>query len=60
MKNIGQKLFQVYVVLVGIWIVFVLSFDIYMTYLHFTDQDQTIRTIVDTLDRSLDEQFKTR
>jgi hypothetical protein len=60
MKNIGQKLFQVYLVLVGVWIVFALSFDIYMTYLHFTDQDQTIRTIVDTLDRSLDERFKTK
>lgn len=60
MKNIGQKLFQVYLVLVGVWIVFALSFDIYMTYLHFTDQDQTIRTIVDTLDRSLDGRFKTK
>jgi hypothetical protein len=60
MKNIGQKLFQVYLVLVGVWIVFALSFDIYMTYLHFTDQHQTIRTIVDTLDRSLDERFKTK
>jgi len=57
MKNIGQKLFQVYLVLVGVWIVFALSFDIYMTYLHFSGQDQTIRTIVDTLNVTLDGRY---
>jgi len=57
LKNIGQKLFQIYLVIVMVWIVFALSFDIYMTYLHFSNQDQTIRTIVDTLNVTLDGRY---
>jgi hypothetical protein len=57
MKNIGQKLFQVYLYLCLGWVIFALLFQLTFVYLHFTDQDQTIRTITNTLDRSLDGRY---
>jgi hypothetical protein len=39
LKNIGETIFKGYLVFVFIWLVFALSFDIFMIGVHFTDEN---------------------
>ena len=47
MKRFFDNLFKVYVYLVLVWVILALSFDGYMIYLHFSNQEQTMREIND-------------
>jgi hypothetical protein len=42
-KNIGETLFKGYLILVGVWLVFALSFDIFGIILHFTNPDLELK-----------------
>jgi len=57
LKQIGQKLFNVYLVFVGIWLVFALSFDFFMIALHFTNEDLS-RDISNEISWKIDGTFK--
>ena len=56
-KQIGQKLFSIYLVFVGIWLLFALSFDIFMVTLHFTNEDLS-RDISNQIEWKIDGTFK--
>jgi hypothetical protein len=57
-KNIGEKIFKVYLGLVGVWIVFALSFDIFGIYLHFTGQEERAQNISNQIAWKIDGTFK--
>lgn len=45
-KGIVQRVFEVYLVIVLIWILFAISFDITMVILHLMGRDDLIRGII--------------
>ena len=57
-KNIGDKLFKVYLGLVGIWLVFALSFQGFGVYLHFTGQEERARDMSNQSAWKIDGTFK--
>jgi hypothetical protein len=57
-KNIGDNLFKVYLGLVGLWLVFALSFQIFGVYLHFTNQEERARNISNQIAWKIDGTFK--
>jgi hypothetical protein len=57
LKQIGQKLFNIYLAFVGIWLIFALSFDVFMVVLHFTNEDLS-RDISNEISWKIDGTFK--
>jgi hypothetical protein len=57
-KNFGDNLFKVYLGLVGLWLVFALSFQIFGVYLHFTNQEERARNISNQIAWKIDGTFK--
>ena len=46
-QKIGDLIAKVFVGLVALWIVFALSFQVYMIYLEFSGKTETIKALVD-------------
>ena len=57
-KNIGDNLFKVYLGLVGLWLVFALSFQSFGIYLHFTGQEERALNISNQIAWKIDGTFK--
>jgi hypothetical protein len=57
-KNIGESLFKIYLGLVGLWLVFALSFQGFGIYLHFTGQEERARNISNQIAWKIDGTFK--
>lgn len=57
LKNIGEKLFKGYLVLVFIWLGFALTFDLVMIGVHFTNEDLE-RKISNEIAWKIDGNFK--
>jgi hypothetical protein len=57
LKQIGQKLFGLYLGFVGIWLLFALSFDVFMIFIHFTNEDLS-REISNEISWKIDGTFK--
>ena len=54
MKNFKEKVLNVLLYLSLIWVVSALSFNTYMMYLHFSDQNEKIKLITRKLDNQVD------
>jgi hypothetical protein len=54
MKNFKSKVLNVLLYLSLIWVVSALSFNTYMMYLHFSDQNEKIKLITRKLDNQVD------
>lgn len=57
LKQIGQKLLGLYLGFVCIWLIFALSFDIFMVIIHFTNDDLS-RDISNEISWKIDGTFK--
>lgn len=53
-QKIGDLIAKVFIGLVALWIVFALSFQVYMIYLEFSGKTETIKAIVDWFDVTID------
>jgi hypothetical protein len=58
LKNIGENLFKMYLGLVGLWLVFALSFQSFGIYLHFTGQEERARNLSNQIAWKIDGTFK--
>lgn len=56
--NIGDKLFTVFLSLVGIWIAFALCFQLFFVYLEFSGKDELQRNVVNWIEWRIDGTFK--
>ena len=56
--NIGDKLFTVFLSLVGVWIAFALCFQLFFVYLEFSGKDELQRNIVNWIEWRIDGTFK--
>lgn len=56
-SNLGDKLFTVFLSLVGVWIVFALCFQIFMVYLQFSGKVETTRAIVNWFTTKFDGRY---
>lgn len=54
MKNFKEKVLNVLLYLSLIWVVSALSFNTYMMYLHFSDQNDKIKLITRKFDNQVD------
>ena len=54
MKNLKEKVLNVLLFLSLIWVISALSFNTYMMYLHFSDQNEKIKLITKKLDNQVD------
>jgi hypothetical protein len=57
-KNIGESLFKVYLGLVGLWLIFALTFQVFFIYLHFTNQEEMALNISNEISWKIDGAFK--
>ena len=57
-KKIGNVMFKSYLVFVGCWLAFALSFQVFFMYLHFSGQDERALEISNELTWKLDGRFK--
>jgi hypothetical protein len=57
-QKIGDAMFKVYLGLVGVWLAFALSTQVFFIYLQFTNQDERMRNIVNEIDWKIDGTFK--
>jgi hypothetical protein len=58
LKNVGESLFKVYLILIVIWIGFALSFQGFGIYLHFTNQENRALDISNRIAWKIDGTFK--
>jgi hypothetical protein len=58
LKNIGEKFFQLYLCLVGAWVISALCFQIFFIYLHFTNQEERALNISNQISWKIDGTFK--
>jgi len=56
--NIGDKLFMVFLSLVGVWIAFALCFQLFFVYLEFSGKNELQRNIVNWIEWRIDGTFK--
>jgi len=56
--NIGDKLFRIFLSLVGVWIAFALCFQLFFVYLEFSGKDELQRNIVNWIEWRIDGTFK--
>ena len=57
-QKIGDVMFKVYLGLVGVWLAFALSTQVFFIYLQFTNQEDRMRNIVNEIDWKIDGTFK--
>jgi hypothetical protein len=57
-QKIGDVMFKAYLGLVGLWLVFALSTQVFFLYLQFTSQDERMRNIVNEIEWKIDGTFK--
>jgi hypothetical protein len=57
-KQIGETIFKGYLALVGLWLVFALSSEMFFTYLVATNQNDRIRDISNKISWKIDGTFK--
>jgi len=57
-KKIGDVMFKAYLGLVGVWIAFALSTQVFFLYLEFTNQDERMTNIVNKVEWKIDGAFK--
>ncbi len=57
-KKVGQILFNIYLCIVGLWILFALSFDIYCLYLEVSGQDDKLLEISNEFTQRFDGRYK--
>ena len=57
-QKIGDVMFKVYLGLVGVWLAFALSTQVFFIYLQFTNQDDRMRNIVNEIEWKIDGTFK--
>lgn len=57
-SNIGDYLFKVFLTLVGFWLLFALSFQLFFVYLHFSGQEDLARDISNEIMWRIDGTFK--
>jgi hypothetical protein len=57
-NNIGEKIAWVFLSLFGLWLVFALSFAVFMSYLEFAGKTEMIRDIVNWIEWRIDGTFK--
>ena len=57
-QKIGDVMFKAYLGLVGVWLAFALSTQVFFIYLQFTNQDDRMRNIVNEIDWKIDGTFK--
>ncbi len=58
LKTLGDRIFQFYIYLVMVWIIFALGFQIFGVYLHFTNQEDLARQISNEISWKIDGTFK--
>lgn len=58
LKSIGETLFKGYLILVFIWLGLALSFQLFMIYLHFTNQDERSQNISNQIAWKIDGTYK--
>jgi hypothetical protein len=56
--NIGDKLFMVFLSLVGVWIAFAICFQLFFVYLQFSGNEETARNITNWIEWRIDGTFK--
>jgi len=56
--NIGDKLFTVFLSLVGVWIAFALCFQLFFVYLELSGKDELQRNVVNWIEWRIDGTFK--
>ena len=56
--NIGDKLFRIFLSLVGVWIAFALCFQLFFVYLEFSGKDELQRNVVNWISWRIDGTFK--
>ena len=54
MGNVKMKVLNFLVYFAMIWVITAISFNTYMLYLHFSDQNQKIRIITNKMDETID------
>lgn len=57
-KKIGNVMFKSYLVFVGFWLAFALSFDLFFVYLQFTGQEERALSISNEITWKIDGRFK--
>lgn len=57
-KKIGSVMLKSYLVFVGVWLAFALSFDLFFVYLQVTGQEERTRNIVNNIEWKIDGRFK--
>ena len=57
-QKIGDVMFKAYLGLVGVWLAFALSTQVFFIYLQFTNQEDRMRNIVNEIDWKIDGTFK--
>ncbi len=58
LKNIGEKLFKLYLCFVGVWVISALCFQIFFIYLHFSNQEELAGKISNEIMWKIDGTFK--
>ena len=58
LKTIGEAMFKAYLGLVGVWLVFALSTQVFFLYLHFSGQEERATRISNEITWKLDGRFK--
>ena len=54
MRKLEQKILYFLLYFAMIWVTIALSFDTYMLYLHFSDQNQKIKVVTNKMDKAID------
>jgi hypothetical protein len=54
MRKLQQKILYFFLYFAMIWVTIALSFDTYMLFLHFSDQNQKIKVVTNKMDEAID------
>jgi hypothetical protein len=54
MRKLEQKILYFLLYFAMIWVTIALSFDTYMLYLHFSDQNEKIKVVTNKMDKAID------
>ena len=54
MRKLEQKILYFLLYFAMIWVTIALSFDAYMLYLHFSDQNEKIKVVTNKMDKAID------
>jgi hypothetical protein len=54
MRKLEQKILYFLLYFAMIWVTIALSFDTYMLFLHFSDQNKKIKVVTNKMDKAID------